>query len=750
MYHDISISLSPIGGSWLLVAGAVAAVTVLTLAAYRRRLRGTTGRWRWFALGLRLMALFLCLLAALRPSVMFKEKKRQAASIVVLVDESSSMLIGDEVGGQSRWDVAQQIIPKIKEFARTLGPDLEVRFFGFDSKLSELKDSELSKLEKPAGRETALGTAMAEVQKRIQSSSRRIAKMVLFSDFASNNGADPLETARKLKDQGVSMITVPLGTENAGAAHKDVALRDFLTSATGFVKNSLEVKGTLVARGFANQELPVELYVEGQEAPVAKTRLKVPDGADTVQITGLKFTPLTPGEKRITLKVPHQDGELVVSNNEMSTFVTILSGGLNVLFLQGSSLGWEYYFAGRAIGTSSAIQMEGVAIRRAVQGDKSQIEDAEFAPGKYNVYVFSDLGANFLTTTQHRLLVEAVKKGAGFLMLGGHSSFGSGGWSDTAVAEILPAKIYPGDGQYEPETGIKVVPTPPGLDSFILQVGATKAETAKIWDAMPPILGTNRFGERKALAVVLATSPSSDPEPLPLMMSMDGAGRVLAYGGETWVWARKTEEGRLAHRKFWRQSIFWLSHKEEDSENQVKLALLRRRIGVGEKIELTATARDAKSVPIPNVAYECKIEREGPTPATEPVDLFPQGDEARASRFAIDNLGQPANYTATLIARKDSKELGRDTARFLVYQDDRELENPSADLKLAREIAALTEGESVTPEKLVTHLKGIDRSTYTEYMSPTEVKVWDNWPFLLIFTALITIEWWLRKRHGWV
>ena len=103
-----------------------------------------------------------------------------------------------------------------------------------------------------------------------------------------------------------------------------------------------------------------------------------------------------------------------------------------------------------------------------------------------------------------------------------------------------------------------------------------------------------------------------------------------------------------------------------------------------------------------------------------------------------------------MIARRDGKEIGRDTARFLVYQDDRELENPSADLKLAREIAELTGGEPVTPEKLITYLKGIDRSAYTEYVSPSEYKVWDNWPFLLIFAALLTLEWWLRKRHGWV
>ena len=34
-----------------------------------------------------------------------------------------------------------------------------------------------------------------------------------------------------------------------------------------------------------------------------------------------------------------------------------------------------------------------------------------------------------------------------------------------------------------------------------------------------------------------------------------------------------SEEGRLAHRKLWRQIIFWLSHKENDSENHVKLTL---------------------------------------------------------------------------------------------------------------------------------------------------------------------------------
>ncbi len=749
MNRGFSVNFSPIGGSWPVLLVAVMAVTALTLWAYSKRLRGTTGRWRYVALSLRLLAILLCLMAALRPKVTLAEKKKQAASLVYLFDTSKSMVLADEVNGQTRWNVAKEILKQAKEEAKSLGPDLNVKIHFFDSTLADPKPNEKGEYAEPHGLETRLGTAILEANKAEQINAKRIARMVIVSDFASNHGPDPLEAARQLKgsDQAVKIIAVGLGTESAGSNHRDIALRDIVTSPTVFVKNQVEVRGSVIAHGYANQDLNVELYVENQPTPVAKTTVKVKEGAETVQITGIKFVPQTPGEKLLTLKVTPKEGEMSVDNNNMSTFVSVLSGGLNVLFLQGHNSTFEYRFLGRAIAQSTAIQMDGIAMRKPADGDKSQVDDAVFARGKYNVYVFCNLPSDYLTPKQHSLLVEAVKNGAGFIMLGGHSSFGPGGWADTPVAGILPAAIHPGDGEIEEP--IKLVPTTIGLDSFILHVGATKAETGKIWDAMPPMLGSNRFGQLKAGAAVLATSPAPGAEPV--MISMDsGLGRVIAFGGETWVWGRQTEEGRLAYRKFWRQTVFWLSHKEDDSENQVKLSLDRRRIGVGEKLELTATVRDGKGAAITDASYECKIQREGNDGVTEPVELYNQGERWHGIRYATNNLGVPGNYAATVTFRQGGKEIGHDSARFLVYQDDRELENPSADLKLAREIAELTGGELVTPEKLATHLKGIDRSAYTEYVTDSQYEVWDNWPFMLIFAAILTLEWWLRKRHGWV
>ena len=194
-------------------------------------------------------------------------------------------------------------------------------------------------------------------------------------------------------------------------------------------------------------------------------------------------------------------------------------------------------------------------IRRPAQGEKSEIDDAEFAPGKYNVYVFSDLPADYLTPKQHKLLVEAVRKGAGFMMLGGHSSFGAGGWADTPVAEILPAAIHPGDGQLEPEEGIKFVPNAAGLDSYILQVGANRAETEQdlgLDAADPghqPLRRAEGVGQRPR-----RRRPAPDAEPLMLSMDVGTGPRRSPTAAKPGSGPAPSEEGRLAHRKFWRQS----------------------------------------------------------------------------------------------------------------------------------------------------------------------------------------------------
>src|SRR5262249_51203833 len=126
------------------------------------------------------------------------------------------------------------------------------------------------------------------------------------------------------------------------------------------------------------------------------------------------------------------------------------------------------------------------------------------------------------------------------------------------------------------------------------------------WNSLPPLSGINRFGSPKINAMVLAESPPPGRDPI--MVGMDaGRGRAMAFGGETWVWARASDEGLAAHRKFWRQVIFWLAHKEDQGDNKIKIQLDDRRVAVGSKLEMKVTAHDAKNAPIPDIKYQTRV-----------------------------------------------------------------------------------------------------------------------------------------------
>jgi uncharacterized membrane protein len=728
---------------WYIVFPLGGLIIGLTLWAYTRRLRGTTGAWRWIALGLRLAAVVLCVLATLKPSLLLMRKVKQTATLVFLIDNSESMRTTDEANGESRWNAAKKALDEsLERLGSANSNKLEIKAQRFDKSLRDYKTDDKTR---PEGHMTAIGTALEEVIK--QAAGTRILSIVLLSDGTSNGGNPPLSSAQRLKGLLVPVVTVGFGSENVGKSSRDLAAREIVAGPTVFVKNKLKVRGTIAVRGYPPDEpVTVELYVEDGKRPISTKDIKIKPGESVIPINDLEWTPQAPGETKLTLRVKPKSDEQIPTNNEISTYVTVQKGGLAVLLLQGPNFSWEPKYMTLSLDSSPEIQVELRVIRRPVSEDPSVLSDEELTPGKYDVIILKDVPAAFLTPLQQRLIVRGVQRnGTGLMMLGGRSSFGAGGWAGTEVGDIMPTELHPGDGQVEPPDGLTVRPNARGLDSYVMRLSPNPAENARIWAALPPISTANRLGKAKQGANVMATQ--SDGEPLMVSEEVP-KGRVLAFGGETWPSFTTGGESLQAHRKFWRQAILWLAHKEDSGESQVRIALDRRRLELGQKLDVTASARDAKNEPIADVKFEVKVEFLG-TPGSKPVpvDLFNQGNESRGAFFPT---GQPGEYRITATGIRDGKPIGSDNARFLVYQDDRELDNPAADHALLRQIAQITGGKSLAPEQLDKYLKGLDGEVMTDTVVQKEVRLWDNWPFFLIFCTLLTAEWFIRKRHGWV
>jgi len=97
----------------------------------------------------------------------------------------------------------------------------------------------------------------------------------------------------------------------------------------------------------------------------------------------LSYIPEVPGEHKLTLEAVAQPGELVTTNNELSTFVNVLKGGLNLLYIEGA-LRPENKWIRRALDSSSDIKVD--YVRLDLRDPKSRPADfaARFKPGKYD------------------------------------------------------------------------------------------------------------------------------------------------------------------------------------------------------------------------------------------------------------------------------------------------------------------------------------------------------------------------------
>lgn len=746
------LSLAPVGGILLVALVALALLAVLAIRPSREK---TTPRQRLCLFALRLAAVLLVIAAMLRPTVVFTSTKRQAATLIVLADQSKSMMVADAFGDRPRWEALQATLNASADKLSSLAEDLEVKIVAFDATAEGVDFTRrgVNLPETATGEQTAIGAVLDDVLRN--EAGKRLAAVLLLSDGAqralSPRDLPPQIAARRMADLGTPLYAFTFGQARGIGQGRDVAVRELNVNPTVFVKNELGVTGTIRVDGFAGDEIPVQLLFEtapGEMEVVGATRLRATQDGQQLPIE-LSYAPQTPGEYKVTLSAVPRPGEVVTTNNELSTFVSVLKGGLNVLYLEGA-LRVEQKFLRRALDGSPDIEVDYLRIDARHPETRPPDLAERFEPGRYDVYILGDLDALALDDEHHAALAEAVRRGAGLIMIGGFHSFGPGGYDGTPLADVLPIEMEPHERQRFDE-GISadlhlggtpaIRPTTVGQRHYVMLL-ATPDRNAELWAELPPLDGANRFRGLKPRAQVLAESDAGDP----LLVAHDlGSGRVMAFAGDsTWRWWLHGFEDE--HRRFWRQIVLWLAHKDQADDGDVWLRLAPRRYRPGSRVEFTAGLEGAASELLDTTRLAAQVVL--PDGHREPVRLVRQGDEFVGSLASTTAIG---DYAIEVEAVRDAAPIGQARARFLVYQEELELDNPAADPTLMANLAATTGGESLSPEELPTLLDRLRQQT-EELEIETQVKrpLWDGWPLFGLLTGLLGVEWWLRKRWGLV
>ncbi|NBV46203.1 MAG: hypothetical protein EBR86_11350 [Planctomycetia bacterium] len=759
--EGLSVGFDPVGSGWVVAAVTAALAAILFLfAPDPTRLRPQR---RWILIGVRLAAFLALLACLLRPTLVAVRKARQQGTVIVLADASESMTVADGAGGRTRWQEMTAALGAARKAARTLvaNGDFDIALWRFDRGATPVAGTAddpfpLGEWQRQAtAEESALGAALDDVVRA--TAGRTVAGVIVLSDGAQHayppRDVPPQTVARRIGDAAVPLWSVAFGQQRGGGQGRDAAVVSLSAAETVYLKNSLEVSGRVRLEGFGERDIPVKLLAETdtgalEEVSRVLVRASARGGDEPVR---LSWTPRSVGEKKLVLAVEPQDGEVVVTNNEMTTFVDVIDGGLRVLYLEGTPRVEQRYLR-RVLAASPDIQVAFESIDSTAPGRRRWPVDLSTALATdANVILIGDLDSSALRPEDLRVIQSRVGAGAGIGFLGGFHAFEAGGWGGTVLAPLLPFEPdqlarQPFDqpvraGLHLPGP-IRMLPDPRFGSVSILRQAEGPQDSLAVWQRLPPLDGANVLGRLTPTAKPLALT--ADGRPL-LVAREFGEGRVLAFAADsTWRWAMQGAAEQ--HRRFWRQLVLWLARKEDNAADTAWVRLAQRRLSPGATLSFDAGVTHADGTAAADVAFEAVVT--SPGGASRPVRVTRRGESFTG---AVGDFAEPGDWTLVVKASRGGAEMTTRTARFTVFRQDLELANPRANPLLMRQLAEVTSGGVRSPEELPALFAEIaSRPAAFETEEQWSYTPWDKWPMLLLLAGLMCGEWYLRKRWGLV
>lgn len=752
-------SLHPILHSyWAVILLAAGLILCLWVRPSFRQL-GVTRRRSLMVL--RSLVVLLVVVLMLRPTYVSTESKEQSAVLLILLDQSRSMQLPNASGNLSRWEAQAEALGRITPQLQALDEDLDIKVHGYDAKLhaQHWQQGTLTLPDSPTGGETDIGTSLHDAVE--QESGKRLAGVILLGDgtqTAYQPDVELYEAARELGIRGFPLYTVAFGPAGDTAQSRDVAVENLPEQYTVFVKNELAVRGLVRVRGYVNKEIPVRLEIEdnaGKKQIVGPVDVQVDQDNQQVDVN-LTHIPRQPGQYRMTLEAEEQPGELVTKNNRLTAFLTVLEGGLRVLYLEGS-LRQEQKFIRWALDSSPDINLD-------FQWFPNRLREAwpvalgdTFKEGNYDAYILGDLDSTALGDELLEKLAAELEKGKGLIALGGYHSFGPGGYRNTPLRDVLPVEMdrlarqdfdLPYVERWHVPGPLVMLPARPHPVTTL----ATESENPSVWRKLKPLTGANRWSGVKAIPGVQVLAESPDGVPL-LVAGEYGRGRVLAFAGDsTWQWWRQGHS--TLHRRFWRQVVLWLARRDDLTRNDVWIDLPQRRLPAGSQASVTTGARTAMGDPITSARLTATLI--APDGKSTSIRLANKGEEYAGTTA---RLSQPGSYQVKAVATgADDQPLGSCVTNFEVMDQDVELSNPAADPDQMARLANLTResgGRVVAPEQLPGLLEDIKNNPpkmVEDVLNRRQLADtwWDAWLVLGVLAIVLGCEWFLRKRWGLV
>lgn len=747
-------------GVYLVLAIAIAAVLFLA-----RRIAVSSKTRHWLVLVLRGVLLFGLAILLLNPIDSHETVlPPRPPSVALLVDCSQSMGLGT---GLSRIDQVKQLIGTTTRDVQD-ERDIELPLFRFGQQLSKVPGLvELNATDD----KSLLSEAFQRLSSRIADGQTKA--VVLFSDGAVDNEDQLRELAGAYRDQGIAVHTMlPDQNELLG----DIAITE-LSVPTDVVKgDKATIRAVIESRGFENQRVVVAVRPADRpgSSPLATLPITLGQSSTACELV----VTADPELGDLVIEVPVEAGEAVAKNNRVPFQLAKRDRKIRVLYMEGTA-GQEYRWLRDALHADSDIECVAMTVNNqyAARPQLQRIGDSfrGFPETReelfqYDVVICSDIAYTAFTPEQIDWTVELVsRRGGGFVMVGGYTSFGAGGWDRTPWEGLIPFDMT--NRRDLVNQNFRVVVPEEAQSHPIWKILDDPESNRAALAAMPSFSGTNLISRVKPAATLLGQtqSPLSRVGIMPIFACESyGRGRTFAMSTDTTSgWGSRFERnwGQRDNRyfqKFWRNVVRWLSENSQASQQRLVLRADQVIYSPDETIQVVAEAFDSDFKPTTNYRVTAKF-------VSVASDGAPASAASVSDLTSVDLVAQPSaqQYTASipavLPASLDDPASPMQSVRLEVtaWQGDEKVATNSLELQLLHRSDEWLRPQS-RPETLAMVAEagggGVLKSAddfgallRSFEIAPGEVLVhklpmWDHWILWTMLLLILAIDWTLRRR----
>ncbi len=721
-------------GEWplLLIAGLalLAVVSIVVMLVWRR---GNASVFQLATIATLQIAMVAVVLALLMQPTLTTERLRDGDNAIALVvDNSASMAYGAPA---SRFSEALSALSGIVPDGGADSGDFSIRHYAFSDTARPLDSFSGVTAE---GNATAIADALRVILSEAQFSS--LAAVVLSSDGADTSGGLTAEQLAELAAFGIPVHTISVGQSSIP---EDIELEELA------IPEKALPGSTIVARVTVRHDAPgtaqVKVYDDDELLQIVPLALAA-DVTTTTSFIEVDLQKAGPHQLRFT--VEGEDAEPESRNNSRARLVNVASEKYRILYFEGEPR-WEYKFLRRAVNNDEDLSIATLLrvspnkfYRQGIDSPE-QLEDG-FPTDRntlfaYNALIIGSVEAASLSAAQQSLIRDFVsERGGSLLMLAGPNGLGNGGWGQSAIADVLPARLPPSSADSFHRRKADVSLTPQGAGSQLLRFAAESADNRAAWLELPQIADYQLVGNLKPATITLLNVDTGEGL-LPLLMTQPfgrGHAWILASGG-TWRWQMSMPLEDQKHETFWRQLL-----RELVASAPQTISLTASATGGNAAMQLRAEFRDEAFQPMNDVGVTLIASHDN----GESVTLSMQPDEREAGVFGARLLpAESGTWYFEAVAERDGEPVAVARSSMLHESGQSEHFGFRSNPDLLRRISEATGGGYFTPENLAALPDMLRYSssgiTETEYR-----RIWDAPAFFLLLLLLKSGEWLLRRR----